>query len=278
MRCRRCRATELEDSLTSDLQQLLDSEAYQHHTTALQETRPPSHLEFGALLIQEGHASASVTRICQALGRLGVAHSEDLQERAPALHHHGSRLPAGACPACRGRHRRHTDDHRCRRVTDPASQTLTPNPRDTLQPRRYGTPRRPRMADAGPHFRPCPVAARTPEATTTNARQAMQQLASCPTPYPAAQTSTPATPSPQTTRAGPPATNTSSSAQPPDTVRAQAPAANAGEAGAPPLPSTADQLRAALAALPPARHLGQDAAAAPDIGRHRALATASETM
>ena len=195
-RCRRCRATELEDSLTSDLQQLLESEAYQNHTTTLQETRTPSHLEFGALLIQEGHAPASVTRICQALGRLGVAHSEDLQGGDPAPQPHGSRLPRGACPACRGRHRRHTCDHRCRRETDTGAQALIPSARSTLQPRRYGTPRRPRLDDAGPHFLPCPVAARTPEAATTNARLAMQQLASSSTPYPAAQASTQVPPSP----------------------------------------------------------------------------------
>ena len=226
----------------------MGSEAYRDHTTTLQETRKPSHLEFGALLIQEGHAPASVTRICQALGRLGVAHSEDLQERDTALPLPGGRLPAGACPACRGRHRRHTDDHRCRRATNIETQTPTPSTRGALQPRRYGAPRRPQMTDAGPYFQPCPVAARSPEATTTNARLAMQQLASRSTPYPAAQTSTQVSSRPRATGAGPPATDTTSSAPPPTTVRDHEPAANTGEANEPPLPTTVDQLRAALAA------------------------------
>ena len=133
------------------------------------------------------------------------------------------------------------------------------------------------MTDAGPYFQPCPVAARTPEATTTNARLAMQQLASRSTPYPAAQTSTQASTRPRATGAGPQATDTTSNATPPTTVR-DGPAANTGEANASPLPTTVDQLGAALAALPQTHRLGQSTAAAPDTGRHRALATDSATM
>ena len=134
-RCHRCRAAELENNVTQDIQDLLDSDAYRQLTTRVQETRTPSHIEIGALLVLEGHAPASVTRICKALSRLGVAHSEDLEERTPTTRPHASRLPPGACPACRGRHRPHTSDHRCRRVTSAHAQTQGPNMRGIMQPR-----------------------------------------------------------------------------------------------------------------------------------------------
>ena len=61
----------MEDDLTQATQELMDSDAYRTHTTRLGETRKPSHIEIGALLIQDGHAPASISRICKALARLG---------------------------------------------------------------------------------------------------------------------------------------------------------------------------------------------------------------
>ena len=242
-RCPRCRRTELEDETTNALQNLLDSDTYQEHITGLRQTRPPSHIEVGALLIQTGQAPASVTRICKALCRLGVAHSEDLEEREPAAQAHPSRLPPGACPGCRGRHRRHTLDHRCRLGADAPTQQQGPDSHVTMQPRRYRTPRRPNLADAGPYFHPCPSAARTPDAATTSARQAMLQLASRSTPYPAAQAPPPAHLDTGRRLERTTDTHRIHNAPPTDTSP-PTPAANIATT-----PTTADQLRAALAAF-----------------------------
>ena len=274
-RCHRCRAAELEDNLTQAIRELLNSDTYHALTTRLQGTRHPSHIEIGALLIADGHAPTSVFRICKALAQLGVAHSEDLEPRDPTTQPRTSRLPPGACKACRGKHRRHTDDHRCLRVANTATQE--PIRREDMQPRRYGPPSRPRLEDAEPHFRPCTVAARTPEAATTNARQAMQQLTTSATPYPAAGAPPPAHPDTRErtsqasnappTRDAPPPTIT-----PPHNTDITASAGTTS-----PSPTIAEQLRATLAAFFRTRPQGQNDTHAAASGRNRASPTTDTT-
>ena len=136
-------------------------------------------------------------------------------------------------------------------------------------------PRRPQLEDAGPHFRPCPVAARTPEATTTNARQAMQRLATQATPYPAARA--PPRPDPgvganEASNAPPTRDETPRTTEQHRDSDITAPAATA-----PPLPTIADQLRAALAAFFRTRHQEQGDTHVPAAGRNRASPTDDTT-
>ena len=144
-----------------------------------------------------------------------------------------------------------------------------------MQPRRYGAPRRPKLEDAGPHCRPCPVAARTPEATTTNTRQAMQKLATRATPYPAARAPPRPDPGVRTNESSnTPATRDETSRT---TERHQNTDITAPAGTAPRLPTIADQLRKALAAFFRTRSQGQGDTHAPAVGWNRATPTDDTT-
>ena len=97
------------------IQQVMRSEEYHQRATEAGRTRSLSHIEFGALIIQAGFPPTGITRVCRALRRLGIPHSEDGTEtsQSGAIPSGVTALPKGSCSACRGRHRKHEMTERC---------------------------------------------------------------------------------------------------------------------------------------------------------------------
>ena len=170
------------------LQQVPDSEEYRRRVAVVGRARAPSHIEFGALILQAGLPPAGITRFCRALRRLGIAHSEDGAEtpQTGTIRTGVNPLPKGACPACRGRHRAHTYDHRCHKQIATSPQALTAPPQMAWLPARHSGTRRWHIDQAGPHFRQCLLPLLTPDTTLDTARSAMRDLATRSTPYAAA--------------------------------------------------------------------------------------------